>query len=74
MVRVVTQGRYRVCVYQESGAPHHEPHCPVYWPDGECVVNLRTFAVLRGPMDRDAVQVVQAHAGQIWAVWNRLNP
>jgi hypothetical protein len=71
MVRVVTQGRYRIYVYQESGAPHHEPHCHVYWPDGECAVSLRTFAVLRGPVDRDAVQ---AHAGQIWATWNCLNP
>jgi hypothetical protein len=63
-----------VYVYQESGAPHHEPHCHVYWPGGTCVVSLRTLVVVRGPIERDAVRIVQAHSAAIWADWNRLNP
>ncbi len=74
MVRVVTQGRYRVYVYAEVGGQHHAPHCHVEWADGSCVVDLDTLAVLRGQAIRTAVDLVRDHIGAIRAAWDQLNP
>ena len=73
MVRVLTQGSYRVSVYAEVGGQHHEPHCHVQWPDGSCVMSLADLRVLRGRANATALQIVSAHWGQITAAWNRLN-
>ncbi len=74
MVRVVTQGRYKVYVYAEVGGQHHAPHCHVEWTDGSCVVDLDTLVALRGNADRRAVEIVSDNIGAIQAVWDLLNP
>ncbi len=74
MVRVVTQGRYRVYVYAEVGGQRHAPHCHVEWADGSCVIDLDTLVVLRGQVSRTAVDLVRDHLGALRAAWDQLNP
>jgi hypothetical protein len=73
MVRVVTHGRYRVYVYAEKGGQHNAPHCHVEWADGSCVVDIETLMILRGPVDRRALDLVRDHQAQIRTVWDLLN-
>ena len=47
MVRVATQGRYRVYVYAERGGQHNAPHCHVEWADGFCVIEIATLTKRR---------------------------
>ena len=74
MVRVITQGRFRVYVWQEEGGQHHRPHCHVEWADGRCVIALDDLTVLAGHATPEAHRVVAAHWGQITAAWSALNP
>jgi hypothetical protein len=74
MVRVVTQGRYRVYVYPEQGGRHHAPHCHVEWADGSCVIDLDRLTVLRGRATPQALQLVRHHLTQIRAAWDQINP
>jgi hypothetical protein len=74
MVRVVTQGRYRVYVYPEVGGRHHSPRCHVEWADGSCVIDLDTLAVIAGQATRQARLLVRQHEAQIRAAWDLLNP
>ncbi len=74
MVRVVSQGRYRIYVWAEEGVRHHRPHCHVEWADGRCVVALDTLDVLAGHATPAALHLVVAHWDELQAAWSRLNP
>ena len=75
MVRVVQRGRYSVYVYDESGEPHHRPHCHVHWSGEQTSVALSDLTVLAGPpLPAAARQLLWDHIDEIRAAWNRLNP
>ncbi len=74
MVRVVSQGRYRIYVRAEEGVRHHRPHCHVEWADGRCVIALDTLDVLAGHATPTALHLVAAHWEELQAAWSRLNP
>jgi hypothetical protein len=75
VVKVVEHGRYRVYVYAEVGQPHHQPHCHVRWPDGECSVELLLLTVLAGDeLPAAARRLLRDHLPEIRRVWTALNP
>ena len=74
MVRVLHCGRFRVYIYKEIGGQHHEPHCHVYWPDGDCSVGLADLAVLDGdPMPDSVFDVLNRNRDLLWTAWHSLN-
>lgn len=73
MVRVVTEGRYRVYVRREEGVRHHRPHCHVEWGDGRCSIALDNLEVLAGHATRQALETVAAHWDELVAAWTKLN-
>jgi Domain of unknown function (DUF4160) len=75
MVRVVASGRFSVYVFAEEGQPHHLPHCHVRWSDGQAVVELPSRRRRSGhALPAAARQLLEDHAAEIEAAWNRLNP
>jgi hypothetical protein len=75
VVRVVQRGRFSVYVYAEAGQPHHQPHCHVYWRDGESVVDLVRLSVLAGqPLPPAARELIRDHLVDITNAWTLLNP
>ena len=69
-------GKYSFYIYfQESGQPHHYPHCHVRWPGDECVLHLPLLNCLAGPSPpRNVLDHVLEHLEEIIEVWNKLNP
>lgn len=74
MVKVVERGRYSVYVFDEARSPHHLPHCHVRWAGSSASVALWDFQVLGGVLPASALGLLEDHADEIRAVWNRLNP
>jgi uncharacterized protein DUF4160 len=74
VVKVAQRGRFRVYVYVEFDAPHHEPHCHVLWPDGQASVSIETWEVIRGdPLPSEARDLVFLHRKEIEQTWQHLN-
>jgi hypothetical protein len=74
VVRVVQRGRFRVYVYVEIGAAHHEPHCHGLWPDGQASVSIATWEVIRGDaLPPEARELVYSHRGEIERAWQDPN-
>lgn len=74
MVRVIRRGRYRVYVYKEIGGRHSEPHCHVFWPDGETSIDLKTLTVLDGDrLPALAIELLAEFEDELWRVWKALN-
>jgi hypothetical protein len=74
VVKVAQRGRFRIYVYVETGAPHHEPHCHVLWPDGQASVSLTSWEVIRGePLPTEARELVTSHRREIEQAWQLLN-
>lgn len=62
-------------VFDETGVPHHPPHCHVRWPGGWIPVALPKLAILvDAELPKAAGQLLDDHIDEIIAAWNRLNP
>ncbi len=74
MPRVVTDGRFDVCVFADD---HNPPHCHVYWDgDGKmAMVRLRTLNQDCGDkLPKQAKKLLAIAAEELRREWNRLNP
>jgi len=74
MVRVVSDGRFSVYVYNEYGVSHHLPHCQVRWADGDAQVSLPLLTVIAGTLPSAARRLLKEHQDDICLKWNELNP
>jgi hypothetical protein len=74
VVKVAQHGQFRIYVYVEIGAPHHEAHCHVLWPDGQASVSIETWEVIRGDtLPAGARKLVLQHRADSERVWQQLN-
>jgi hypothetical protein len=74
MVRTLRFGKFEYLVFNERGAPHHEPHFHVRWPDGRSSVKLKDMTVLRGSkLPRAAKRYAVEHKAELEDAWQRLN-
>ena len=68
-------GRMTIRIYANEHLP---PHFHVVAPDFEALVEIETFAVLRGKLPaaarRTAMAWISANRAMIVAEWNRINP
>ena len=70
--------RLQHCVILMYFRDHNPPHFHVDTPDAQAQVSIRTLRVIRGGIDRRALQEAQgwamANRERLWAKWEEFNP
>jgi hypothetical protein len=74
MVKVVSDERFIVYVYDEYGVRHNRPHCQVRWAGEDAQVALPSLDVLAGVLPRAALRLLEDNLDTICDKWDELNP
>ena len=75
MSLILRRGRFKVYVYDETGARHHLPHRNVRWSDGGAQVSLPDLDLLAGTsLPHEALDVVSDGLEDLITAWDELNP